>query len=303
MIPQRCSLLPSQMGSGSGFGASASPSRSAMSDAALSEPRAATLESSCPSNAMKPSASKTWRGERADVWSSHPAAGMESANARKTGGGRRADVDTCGPAEPMQTAGPSKTWRSWRADVGNSDAGAMEISGPAKTMKTTAASKAGRDRRADVGNSGAVKLMKIAAAEAAVESAGQTGGDGAGVEIRRGANAAGAKAAKTCAIAKVMKSRRAASSQTDGRGAAARAQAPRRLDTRVNRVRRPGTGNGESVTMMSLDRGAAKSIKVERADPTKTVVPLVAALIPAAAVPPVCVVAIGAAELDGLRGR
>ena len=46
-------------------------------------------------------------------------------------------------------------------------------------MKTSAASKAGRDRRADVGNSGAVKVMKIAAAKAAVESAaGKTGGDG-----------------------------------------------------------------------------------------------------------------------------
>jgi hypothetical protein len=31
-----------------------------MSDAALSERRAAALESSAPSNAMKPSASKTW---------------------------------------------------------------------------------------------------------------------------------------------------------------------------------------------------------------------------------------------------
>jgi hypothetical protein len=34
--------------------------RSAMSDAALSERRAAALESSAPSNAMKPAASKTW---------------------------------------------------------------------------------------------------------------------------------------------------------------------------------------------------------------------------------------------------
>jgi hypothetical protein len=34
--------------------------RSAMSDAALSERRAAALESSAPSNTMKPSASKTW---------------------------------------------------------------------------------------------------------------------------------------------------------------------------------------------------------------------------------------------------
>jgi hypothetical protein len=51
--------------------------RSAMSDAALSERRAAALESSAHSNAMKPAARKTWRGRRADVWSSHPAAGTE----------------------------------------------------------------------------------------------------------------------------------------------------------------------------------------------------------------------------------
>ena len=57
-----------------------------MADAALSEPRAA-LESSGPSNAMKPFTSKTWRGWRAD------AAGMESPNARKTWRGRRADMD------------------------------------------------------------------------------------------------------------------------------------------------------------------------------------------------------------------
>ena len=39
-----------------------SPRASAMSDAALSERRAAALESSGASNAMKPSAGKTWRG-------------------------------------------------------------------------------------------------------------------------------------------------------------------------------------------------------------------------------------------------
>jgi hypothetical protein len=62
--------------------------------------------------------------------------------------------------------------------------------------------------------------------------------------------------------------------------------------------------NSEAMTMMAPDRGVAvKVVQVERADPTKTVVPLVAALIPAAAVPPVGVVAIGGAELDGLRGR
>ena len=63
-----------------------------MADAALSEPRSAALESSGPSNAMKPAASKTRRGWRADVRGSHPAAGksmeapagMESPDARKT---------------------------------------------------------------------------------------------------------------------------------------------------------------------------------------------------------------------------
>jgi len=229
-----------------------------MSDAALSQRRAAALENSAPSNAMKAAAGKTWRGERADVGSSDPAAesaaasmegpdagktwggrradvdsrgpakpmeaaaGMETPDARKTWGGRRADVDSCGPAKPMQTTAPSKTWRRWRADVGNSDAGAMEISGSAKPLQTAAASKSGRDRRADVGNSGdAVKVMKIAAAKAAVESAaGKPGGDGrgAGVETGRRMNAAGAKATKTRATAK---GRNAAGAQTDGRRSAA----------------------------------------------------------------------------------
>jgi hypothetical protein len=105
--------------------------------------------------------------------------------------------------------------------MGNSDAGAMETSGPAKAMKTRAASKTGRDRRADVGNCGAVKLMKIAAAKAAVEAAaGKTGGDGrgAGVETGRRMNAAGAKATKTRATAK---GRNTAGAQTDGRRSAA----------------------------------------------------------------------------------
>jgi hypothetical protein len=55
--------------------------------------------------------------------------------------------------------------------------------------------------------------------------------------------------------------------------------------------------NGEGVLTMSPDRGAAKG--VEGADPTKTVVPLVPALIPAAAIPPVGVVAIAAAVCAG----
>jgi hypothetical protein len=102
-------------------------------------------------------------------------------------------MDSCGPAKPMQTAAAMETsdarkpWGGRRADV--------DPCGPAKPMQAAAASKAGRDRRADVGNSGAVKVMKIAAAKAAVESAaGKPGGDGrgAGAEIRRGGNAAGA---------------------------------------------------------------------------------------------------------------
>ena len=112
---------------------------------------------------MKPAASKTWRGWRANVRSSDPAGGVETPDAREARRDRRADVHSSGPAKPMQTTAPCK---------------------------------AGRDGRADVGKSGAVKLMKIAAAKAAVESAaGETRGDGcgAGVETGRGVNAAGAK--------------------------------------------------------------------------------------------------------------
>ena len=102
-------------------------------------------------------ARKTWGGGRADMNScgpAKPAAGMETTDARKTRRGRRADVDSCRPAKPMEAADAGKTWGRRRADVGNSDA---------------------------------VKVMKIAAAKAAVESAaGKTGGDGhgAGVQIR-----------------------------------------------------------------------------------------------------------------------
>ena len=63
-----------------------------MSDAAVAEPRAAALESSGPSDAMKSSASKTWRGWPADVRRSHRAAGMESPDARKTREGGRSDA-------------------------------------------------------------------------------------------------------------------------------------------------------------------------------------------------------------------
>jgi hypothetical protein len=158
-----------------------------MSDAALSEPRAA-LESSAPSNTMKSPASKTWRGWRADVWSSHAAAGMESPDAGKTWGDRRADVDSCGPAKPMQTAARTKT---------------------------------GRDGSADVRNSGAVKLMKIAAAKAVESAAGKSGGDGrgAGVETGRRMKAGCAKLMKAWTTAKIRSAHAAA--QTRGRDASA----------------------------------------------------------------------------------
>jgi hypothetical protein len=139
------------------------------------------------------------------------AAGMESPDAGKTWGGRRADMDSCSPARSMEAAArmetpdARKTWGGWRADV--------DSCGPAKPVQTAAASKAGRDRRADVGNSGAVNLMKIAAAKAAMESAaGKPGRDGrgAGVEIRRGGNAAGTNATQALGAAESMKRRSAA---------------------------------------------------------------------------------------------
>jgi hypothetical protein len=166
---------------------------------------------------------------------------------------------------------------------------------PATGMEATDACKSGRGGRADVGNSDAVKVMKIAAAEAAVESApGKTrgGGCGAGVEVRRRGNAGGAKATRGWAARESMKPRNAAG-----------AWALRHLRTAVNGVRRAGTGNDYAMAMMALAHGAAKAIEVERADPTKAIVPLIAALIPAAAVPPIGVVAIGAAELNGLGRR
>jgi hypothetical protein len=72
-------------------------------------------------------------------------------------------------------------------------------------------------RRADVGNSGAVKLVKIAAAKAAAESAaGKTGGDGrrAGVETGRWMYAAYAKAMQAWTTAE-------GAMQTSGRRSAA----------------------------------------------------------------------------------
>src|SRR5580693_7469248 len=125
------------------------------------------------------------------------AAGMESPKACKTWGGRRADMDSRSPAKPleaaaaMETSDARKTRGGGRVDV--------DPCGPAKPMQSAAASKAGRDRHADVGNSGAVKVMKIAAAKAPVESAaGKPGGDGrdAGVETGRRMNAGSAKLTK-----------------------------------------------------------------------------------------------------------
>ena len=135
-----------------------------MSDAPLSERPAATVEDSGPSDPMKPAASDTGKGVRADVRSSDRAPGVEASDA-------------------------GEAPRNGRADVGSSDrASGMEASGARKVRG---------NGRADMGNSGAMKLVKIAAAGAALESAaGKTGGDGrgAGVEIGRDADAPGAKA-------------------------------------------------------------------------------------------------------------
>jgi hypothetical protein len=106
-----------------------------MSDAALSETRAAALENAA--SAMKSTASKAGRGGPPDVLSSDPAAGMESSAASKGWRCWGADVDPCGPAKSMPTA-PNKTWRR---------------------------------RRADMWDSGGVEMMKGAAAQIAVKSA------------------------------------------------------------------------------------------------------------------------------------
>ena len=93
--------------------------RSAMSDADLSERRAAALESSARSKAMKPAASKTWRD-------------------------RRADVDSCGPAKAMKT---SKARRDRRADVGSSGAVILMKIAAAKAAVEAAAGKTRGDGR------------------------------------------------------------------------------------------------------------------------------------------------------------
>jgi len=79
-----------------------------MSDAALSEPSAAALESSDSSNAMKPAAGKTPRSRRTDVRSSHPA-GMEGPYARETRGGRRADVGSSNRTDGMEGSDARRT--------------------------------------------------------------------------------------------------------------------------------------------------------------------------------------------------
>jgi hypothetical protein len=131
-----------------------------MSDAALSQRRAAALENSA--SAMKSTASKGGRSGRADVRSSD-AAGME-------------------------TSAASKAWRRWGAD--------MDARGPAKPMQATAANKTWRRRGADVGDSSGVELMKSASAKAAVEStaANARGNGRARVETGRRMDTAGAEA-------------------------------------------------------------------------------------------------------------
>jgi hypothetical protein len=124
-------------------------------------PDAASLESSARSNAMKPAPCKTRRGRGADMRSSERAAGVKSPDASNAWRGPRADVRSCERAAGVESPDASNTWRDWRANVGNA---------------------------------GAAKLMKIAAVESATRKT-RRAGRGAGVEIRRSANPASAKAA------------------------------------------------------------------------------------------------------------
>ena len=114
------------------------PRRSAMSDATLSQRRAAALENSASSNAMKAAAGKTW-------------------------GGGRADVDSRGPAKPMQAAAANKTWRRRGADVGDSSGVELMKSASAKAaVESTAANARGNGRaRVETG-----RRMDTAGAEA-----------------------------------------------------------------------------------------------------------------------------------------
>jgi hypothetical protein len=121
--------------------------RSAMSDAALSERRAAALESSAHSNAMKPAASKTGRDRRADVGSSHPAAGMEGPYAGKTWGDRRADVGSSGAVKLMKIAAAKAAVEAAAGKTRGDGRGAgvetgrrMNAAGP-KATKTRATAK------------------------------------------------------------------------------------------------------------------------------------------------------------------
>jgi hypothetical protein len=158
-----------------------------MSDTALSERPAAALEDSSPSDAMKPAASETGGGGRADVGSSQPA-GMESPDASKALGSGRADMRSSDCAPGMEASDAGEAWRNGRADVGSSDR--------APGMEASDAGEAWRNGRADVGNCGIVKLMKVAAKAAVESTARKTVGDGrrAGAEIGRDAGAPAAKA-------------------------------------------------------------------------------------------------------------
>jgi hypothetical protein len=138
-----------------------------MSDAALSE-RPAALEDSTPSDAMNPG--KTGRAGRADVRSAHPAEAMESPDASEAWRSGCADMSNSDRASGMEASDARKARRNGRANVWNSDG--------APGMEAPDAGKAWGNGRADMGNCGIVKLTKVAAAEAAVESAaGKAGGD------------------------------------------------------------------------------------------------------------------------------
>jgi hypothetical protein len=171
----------------------------------------------------------------------------------------------------------------------------MEISSPAEPTKTADASKARRHRRANMGNSRAVKLMKTAAANAAMESAaGEPGGKSTGsrVETRRRMDPSCAKLTEPWTNAERRSAHTAA--RTAGRSAS-----PHRVRRRdgINRVSRPRMGNDDSVAMMAPDRRAE-----DREAAAETVVPLIAAGIIAGAVPAVVVPAIRVV-LDCLHER
>ena len=203
---------------------------------------------------------------------------------------RRSVSSDAGGSDAMK---PRKTGGGGRANVGGSRrAGAME---------PPDARKVGRDRRADVGNSRAVKLMKIAAAKAAVESPARkprSDRHRASGETARRMNAAGAKLMKPWTTAKS----RSGGDAAPAGGRDANDGAPGRRDG-INRFRRLGMRNDDVVAMMAPDQGAAEAGRVKRADPTKPIVPFVAAAVPAPPVPAVVIVAVATAELNPLNGR